>query len=214
MESFLEMLGLLFFMFLVLGACVEVIIEVLRGILEKIGVTWAKSKVSLDEALKLASEFAPDEKDLHTKLQAVKSAALQLKTQAADKIQTLEQIKSKLADTGVSVDAVAAEINEVAANVKDDLRASDRTRMFILRTIAAVIACFLAWQSEFYVFQILAKSMAAEQYQGILQGLQAVWINVLVGGLAAAAGSSYWHDQLDKIRSLKAVSAEMKKLGS
>lgn len=75
MESLLAMLGLLFFLFLVLGASVEVILEVFRRLLEKFGVTWAKSKVSLDDALKRASEFAPDEKDLHTKLQAVKSAA-------------------------------------------------------------------------------------------------------------------------------------------
>lgn len=87
-------------------------------------------------------------------------------------------------------------------------------RIFILRPIAALIGCFLAWQSDFYVFQILAESPSAKQWLGMLKGLQSEWVNIVVGGLAAAAGSSYWHDQLDKVRSLKAVSAEMKKLGA
>lgn len=214
MESFLSMLGLLFFLFLVLSACVEVILEVFRGLLERIGVTWAKSKISLDEALTLASEFAPDEKDLHTKLQAVKSAALQLKEQARDKIQSLDNLKSKLPGAGVPVNEIAAEINAIASAVKEDLKTSDRTRMFILRTIAAMIGCFLAWQSEFYVFQILAQSPSAKEWLETLEGLQAEWVNILFGGLAAAAGSSYWHDKLDKVRNLKGATQEMKKLVS
>jgi hypothetical protein len=190
-----------------------VILEVFRGLLERIGVTWAKSKISLDEALKLASEFAPVETDLHTKLQAVKSAALQLKEQAGDKIQSLDNLKSNLAGAGVSGE-IAAEINEIASAVKEDLKTNDRKRMFILRTIAAIIGCFLAWQSEFYVFKILAQSPNAKEWLSPLEGLQAEWVNILVGGLAAAAGSSYWHDQLDKVRNLKGATQEMKKLGS
>jgi hypothetical protein len=31
-------------------------------------------------------------------------------------------------------------------------------------------------------------------------------------GLAAAAGSSYWHDKLSKVRNLKAASEQAKKL--
>jgi len=46
-------------MFLVLTAAVEVVLEVFRGILERLGITWAKGKVSLEAALKLAGEFAP-----------------------------------------------------------------------------------------------------------------------------------------------------------
>jgi hypothetical protein len=208
------MLGLLFFLFLVLGACVEVILEVFRGFLERFGVTWAKSKISLDESLKLASEFAPDEKDLHTKLQAVKSAALQIEEQAGDKIQSLNTIKNNLASAGTPVNEIAAEINAIASAVKEDLNKNDRKRIFILRTIAAIIGCFLAWQSDFYVFRILAESPSAKEWLGMLKGLKSEWVNIIVGGLAAAAGSSYWHDQLDKVRSLKAVSAEMKKLGA
>ena len=102
----------------------------------------------------------------------------------------------------------------MATDVKSALNASDRTRMIILRAIAGGFGCFLVWKSKFYVFQILANSPSAAQYEEILAGLQDPWINVVVGGLAAAAGSSYWHDQLDRIRSLKAVSSEMKKLGS
>ena len=74
MDSFLALLGMLFFMFLVLSAAVEVILEVFRGTLERFGVTWAKNKMSLDTALALAKEFAPNNTELNTKIEAVKVA--------------------------------------------------------------------------------------------------------------------------------------------
>ena len=56
MNSLLGVLGTLFFMFLILAATVEVILELFRGTLERFGITWAKGKVSLDDSLKLASD--------------------------------------------------------------------------------------------------------------------------------------------------------------
>lgn len=214
MESLIALLGLLFFMFLVLSAAVETILEVFRGLLERVGLTWAKGKVSLDDALKLAAEFAPDEKDLNTKLQAVKSAAEQIQDKVPNQLTTLETLKQQLvaAGGGAAMNVIAAEINGVAATVKKELEKSESRRVWLLRFIAAVIGCLLAWQAQFYVFQILANSPNAKEWLGTLQGLQAVWINILVGGLAAAAGSSYWHDQLDKIRNLKSASEQVKKI--
>ena len=31
----------------------------------------------------------------------------------------------------------------------------------------------------------------------------------IIGGLAAAGGSSFWHDQLDKVRSAKSIAAKL-----
>lgn len=216
MEKLIALLGLLFFMFLVLAASVEVVLEVFRGILEYIGITWAKGKVSLDDALKLASEFSPNNTELNTKLQAVSSAAEQLKSTTTDKVKILKDIQVKLTAEVSSkmAEQLAGEINAVAADVARDLEASERSRIFILRLLAALLGCFLVWQADFYVFKMLAQAPEAKDYLASLKGLQADWINILVGGLAAAAGSSYWHDQLDKIRNLKAVVQDAKKLTS
>lgn len=70
------------------------------------------------------------------------------------------------------------------------------------------------WWSHFYVFAILAESPASKQLGSTFAHLQDSWINVVVGGLAASVGSLYWHDQLDKVRNLKGVAQEMRKLAA
>lgn len=211
MNSLLGVLGTLFFMFLVLAAAVEVILELFRGSLERFGITWAKGKMSLDDSLKLASEFAPNNTELNTRLQAVRSAAEQIKDKVPGELSTLDSLKQKLtAVDAAGVNALAGELNGVATSIKARLEQSERQRIFILRALAAVVGCLLAWKVHFYVFQILASSPDAKDWLSSLNGLQSGWINVLVGGLAAAAGSSYWHDQLDKIRNLKSVAQGLK----
>ncbi len=214
MENLMSLLGLLFMMFLVISASVEVVLEVFRGTLERFGVTWAKGKVSLDDALKLASEFAPNNQELNTKLQAVKSTAKQVEKIAQDKLTTIENLEKQLKTTvsDEKIPQIAANINAVAAEVKNDLEASERLRIFVLRLIAAVLGCVLVYNADFYVFQILAEAPEAKDYLSKLSGLKAEWVNVLIGGLAAAAGSSYWHDKLDKVRKIKSVVGETKKL--
>ncbi|WPB81841.1 hypothetical protein KYC5002_22335 [Archangium violaceum] len=211
MNSLLGVLGTLFFMFLILAATVEVILELFRGTLERFGITWAKGKVSLDDSLKLASEFAPNNTELNTRLQAVRSAAEQIKDKVPAEMTRLATLEQKLtAVDAAGVNAIAGELNGVAASIKVQLEQSERQRIFILRALAAVVGCLLAWRVNFYVFQILASSPEAKDWLSTLKGLQSVWLNVLVGGLAAAAGSSYWHDQLDKIRNLKSAVAGLK----
>ena len=125
---------------------------------------------------------------------------------------TLKELKDNLKESDVIPEEIAGELNEVAAYVKSFLDQNNRTRIFIIRFMAAIIGCFLTWQSEFYVFQILAKDPTSKEWVGMLAGLNQPWINILVGGCAAAAGSSYWHDQLDKVRNLKAAVGNLKAL--
>lgn len=214
MENLIALLGLLFFMFLVLAASVEVILEVLRGTLEFFGVKSIKGKISVEDALKLSAEFAPNNIDLNTKIQAVKSAASQIKSTAEAKLSELKTLADKLQALTKDSDTseLAGELNAIAAAVKASIDASEGRRIFILRLIAAIIGCILVYNADFYVFRMLATAPEAKDYLSSLKGLQAEWINIAVGGFAAAAGSSYWHDKLDKIRNLKAAISESKKL--
>ena len=169
-------------MFLVLTAAVEVVLEVFRGILERLGITWAKGKVSLEEALKLAGEFAPNAADLNTKIQTVKCAAVQLKDRVIDKIESLDAIKAKLQGAGADVGAIDGELNAVATTVKSDLERSERQRMYALGCITALVGGFLAYQADFQVFRILVQALGAKEFLASLSGVQVACINVLVGG--------------------------------
>lgn len=212
MESFLALIGTLFFIFLVLSAAVEVILAIFRGTFERFGITWAKSKVSLDDALALSREFAPDNIELNTRIEAVKAAAKQLGGKATKNITALDLLKKNLGEADVNINVIAGDLNALATSIKTDLHQNDRTRVFIMRCLAAIIGCILCWQSEFYIFQILANAPESKEWLAILVNFNRPWINILVGGFAAAAGSSYWHDQLDRIRNLKTATSNLKKL--
>ena len=216
MENLIAQLGLLFFIFLVLAASVEVILEVFRGVLDALGFTWAQGKMSLGEALRFASEFSPNRSELNTKLQAVKSAAQQIPEKTQGRLDALEVLGEKLQAqlSPRALELIAAELNALAAVVKTDIESSERRRVFILRLAAALLGCGLVYLVDFYVFRMLANAQEAQGLLASVNGLQAEWINVLVGGLAAAAGSSYWHDKLDKVRAIKALIGEGKSLSS
>jgi len=214
MEELIAQLGLLFFMLLVLATAVETIVESLRGILELFNITWTKSKMALDDALKLAAEFAPDNKALGPKLMALQAAARQIGGKVGNKITALGALKDKLdAATDGETAALANQVRAAAMSASTELANSDARRVFLLRLISAAIGCTLAWWSDFHVFAILAQTPGAEYLQE-LKGLQSPLPNIIVGGFAAAAGSGYWHDQLDKARNLKTVAAQMKTLTS
>jgi len=209
MEALLSLLGTLIFMFLVLAAAVEVILENLRGILERIGFTWVRGNITLEESLKLAGEFAQSNTDLNIKLEAVKSAAGQISKRTSEKITELDKLKNDISTAGISTDVLAGRLNAIATAVKNDLEQNEHRRIFWLRLFATGIGCALVYNTQFYVFHMLTQAPEAKEFLSGLTKLNEPWINTLVGGLAAAAGSSYWHDQLDKIRSLKSAVAQV-----
>jgi hypothetical protein len=218
MEILLTIIGTLFFLFLILAAATEVILEMFRGVFERFGLTWVKSRITLEEALKTSAEFAINTTTLSTKIEGVQAAANQLgksKAQISTSLATIRENLAALAPTASS-DALAAEIARVADQVKTELDGHERMKVWILRSAAAIIGCVLVAQSDFYAFRILflilAESPDAKDYLEGLKNLQGERINIFVGGFAAAAGSSYWHDQLDRIRSLKAAITEAKSL--
>lgn len=219
MDSLLALLGVLFFMFLVLATAVEIILEVFRGLLERFGITWVKGKVTIDDALSLANEFATGDTELAAKIQAVKLVAVQIEQKTSEKLQQLDKLGKDLVDASSSIGEIALKLNELAASVKAEIDKTERHRIFILRLIATGIGALLIWKTEFYIFDILAKSPEAAKWAGEFKwftklGEQPVWVNILVGSFATAAGSSYWHDQLDRVRKLKVVSKDIKQLRS
>lgn len=204
MESLIVLLGMLVFMFLVFSAAVEAVMEVFRGLLEHFGITWARSKLSLEDALSLSREFAPaNSPEWLAKVEALKTAAQQLETSVQERLHQLEQIRETLSKGDDGQDMAVGNMGKLALSIKTDLEQHRRKRTFITRFSTAIIGCLLTWQTDFYVFHILANAAESKTWFKELASLQSPFINILVGGLAASVGSSYWHDQLVKIRNLK-----------
>ena len=206
MENFLGAVGLMFFLFFVLAAAVEAILEVFRGILEKLGITWLKGKTTLEDTVKLATEFLPDEAAAKGRIQALASLAKATAKLAQDRLAAIEKIRTNVQQAALPLAAeTVQEINTVAAEVKAKLDNNERLRIFWLRLISAIVGSGLAWYAGFDGIKIVAEA------SNIGLSLPDPF-GAIVSGIAASSGSSYWHDQLDRVRSLKSASQELRKL--
>lgn len=209
MDSFLTMLGMLFFMFLVLAATVEVILEMFRGLLESLGITFLKGKYTVDDALSLSGEFASGNEAIKTKIELIKSVAQQIEHKASDKINDLNMLKSNLSGVGVKTEDAAAELGKIAADIKKYLDDSESIRIFILRSLSAFLGCLIIWKADFYILSLLVDTQSTPDWIKNIHGLKDPVVNILIGGLGTAAGSSYWHDKLDQVRNLKSAKKQV-----
>ncbi|TDQ21634.1 hypothetical protein EDF75_3802 [Raoultella sp. BIGb0149] len=211
MEASLTVLGMLFFMFLVLATAVEAILEMFRGMLESVGITFLKGKYSVEDVLKLSNDISSDNAGLNSKIALVKSAAQQLGGKVKTEIDQLKKLDVELSHNVNNKEKVTAELGIITAEIKKRLEASESTRIFILRTLSAIIGCLIVWKTHFYILEILTNTPSSQGVKSVTSELNNSLFNILVGGLGAAAGSSYWHDQLDRIRDLKALSRTFSK---
>jgi hypothetical protein len=216
MDHLLSTLGVLFALFLVLAAAVEAVLEIFRGLLERLGLGWLRGKTSLDEALRLASEFAPTNPSLNHKLAAVALAAGQIRDVADAKRAQFGELRRSIteATSPALADAVSTALNQAASEVKSALEAHERSRVFVLKLLSVAIGIGFAYATDFHVFRILAASPEAAFLARGLAGLQGEALNCIVGGIAAAAGSNYWHDQLDRVRAVKASVAAARSMAA
>ena len=205
MDEFLTMIGVLFFTFLVLAAAVEAIVEVLRGIVEFIPADHPlKPRISLDDAIKTGAEFADTNTMLAAKVASISKLVEQVKG-LGPKVRDLENALAKQGN-----EAPAA-VSAVVADIKRTLDGKDRLKIMILRGLAAVIGCLVVWFAKANLFNGLpVESPALKALLAPVQGGD--WsdiASILLGGLAAAAGSSYWHDQLDRVRKVKEIGQQL-----
>lgn len=230
MPDYLGAVGLLFFMFFLVAAATEAILETFRGVLERVGLTWLKSDKSLDDAVKMSTEFLPAGSEARGKVAALQDVVKNVKAVAADKKTAIDTLKSKVdaIATGTKIDdIVMAEVNSLAMQVKEAMDNSERTRVFSLRVISGIIAVLLAYQADIDALRAMIQSYP-DLFKGIFtfykiegtgttatvtpQGWAGANLGFILTGIAAASGSSYWHDQLDKVRNLKGMQEQLKKL--
>lgn len=237
MDAFLGVLGLLFFMFLLLSAAVEAVLEVFRGTLEAIGIKMLKGKISIDDALKLSDEFAPGNTVLKAKAETLAFVAAQLgqKGEALKKsfkdLTAVAGIKPQIAvvpaQAGANLPAVPAvaqaagpadgqvdsdvaqALSRLTAELKAKFDESEGRRIWMLRALSAAIGCVIVGLSDFEILTMLSQSPEMQKLVGNSPALKDPVLNVVVGGFAAAAGSSFWHDQLDKVRKMKEVGRQV-----
>jgi hypothetical protein len=183
MENFLTQLTALFATFLVLAAGVEAVLEVVRGLLDKIGLRLRRG-LSLEEAMAIADQATDGKPDVHARHAALRAFSEDLARRGVKKREVIEAVL----DLGGK--PVEQELTRIAGELKAFFDADERRRLTALRGLALVMGCALVWLAGAQILVLVGREVPRI-------------VDILVGGFAAAAGSSYWHDKLDGLRKLK-----------
>jgi len=195
-------LGAYFAILLVLSVSVETILEpfsFFKGL---------QKAASPDDVLKAVREWLPEGSEEAAKAVAIETYAEKTKLDIAEINQTAKDVSTKavqtLIDMGFETQVNTAQ-KEVAikfSTLQEKYAASQKQRITILRTLSAVIGIFIAFTLQINTFEILGELFSLEMQASLATPI-GQFGGMFLTGLAASAGSSFWHDMLGRVRNIK-----------
>ena len=198
----LGVLGAYFAVLLVLAVAIETIIEPISMI------KGLRKKVSPDDFMKDVREWIPPNSPAGTQAVAITAFMKEYDATVADIDARVNEIKSIAAETAQAF-GITEELNAgqeklaiYMAEIRKKYNLDERKRINILRVISAVVGILLALWLRIDSFTLLSDLLP--------KGFVVVpWLGMLVTGLAASAGSSFWHDMLGRVRAVKEASQQV-----
>ncbi|MCJ7432999.1 MAG: hypothetical protein MUO77_05875 [Anaerolineales bacterium] len=209
LTTVLGVLGAYFAVVLVLAVSVETILEPL---------TWFRGlqkKVSPDDVLNDIKGWLHPIADMGTRAAAIANLSEEYKVNINDVQARLNVITTVADETakGLGVQKQVDEAEKKIAVYMAALRAKfaldERKRITIVRITAAVIGITIAAMLKIDTFDILG-SLLPLNVRTILTAPGGQFGGTVITGLAASAGSSFWHDQLGRLRAIKDSAKELK----
>lgn len=203
----LAILGAYFAILLVLAVAVETILEpftLFKGL---------RKKISPEEFMKDMNEWLPKGSPGGTKAIAIANFTKEFNANVKnleDRVKEIGEIADETA-AALGPDAVAVittgQKNLVVrmSEIREKYDFDERKRIAILRVLSAVVGILLAVALQLDTIDMLA-TLFPQEIQDIFNTQIAHYGGMLLTGLAASAGSSFWHDQLGKVRALKEAS--------
>ena len=201
-SAVVAVLGAYFAILLVLSVSVETILEpfsFFKGL---------QKPVNPDDVLNSVQEWFPDGSSEAIKVVAIQTYAAKTKTDMAKLDKTAKELTASAAKTltdfglGAHVHSVQKEIAIKLATLREQYAASQRQRITILRTLSALIGIVIAYALDINTFQILGSLFSPEVVASLATPL-GHYGGVFLTGLAASAGSSFWHDMIGRARNIK-----------
>ena len=109
-----------------------------------------------------------------------------------------------LSDLGYDsqMDTFRQEVAIKFTTLRERYAKSKKQRITILRTLSAVIGIIIAYALQINSFEILG-GLFSPDIQGSLASPAGQLGGVILTGLAASAGSSFWHDMIGRARNIK-----------
>ena len=211
LSAVLGVLGAYFAILLVLSVSVETILEpfsFFKGL---------QKPVNPDEVLKSVQEWLPEASGEAAKVVAIQTFAQKTKLNMADLDKTAKEVSASalktLTELGYEsqVNASQKEIAIKLATLRERYAASQKQRITILRTLSALIGIVVAFILQINTFEILG-SLFSDQITQSLATPLGQYGGIILTGLAASAGSSFWHDMLGRVRNIKDAAKQVENL--
>jgi len=201
----LGVLGAYFAILLVLSVSVETLLEPISSISIFKGL---QKTANPDDVLKDVQEWLPEGSDDAAKVVAIQAYAEKAKIDLAE----LEKNAKSVAESAVKtlsemgydpqMDTIHQEVAIKFSALKEKYAASKKQRITILRTLSAVVGLAIAFALQLNSFDILGELFTPE-VQASLNTPVGIIGGIMLTGLAASAGSSFWHDMIGRVRNIK-----------
>jgi len=198
----LGVLGAYFAILLVLSVSVETILEpfsFFKGL---------QKTTSPDDILKDVQEWLPEGSDEAAKVVAIQTYAEKTKVNMAELEKHAKEVAGKAVDTlsdlgyDSQMDTFRQEVAIKFTTLREKYAKSKKQRITILRTLSAVIGIIIAYALQINSFEILS-GLFSPDIQSQLSSPAGQLGGVVLTGLAASAGSSFWHDMIGRARNIK-----------
>jgi hypothetical protein len=195
-------LGAFFAVVLALAISVETILEPLTSL--KI----FRKRLSPDEVLADIKGWLPPIADGGARAAALANLSYQYGLKLVDLHRRLNTIRVVADETakglGVQkhVDDTEKKIAVYMAALREKYAVGESKRISLLRVIAALIGVAIALVLRVNTFDILG-SLLPEHVRLLFSEHPGPLGGMIITGLAASAGSSFWHDQLGRLRAIK-----------
>jgi hypothetical protein len=206
--TIIGILGAYFAIVFVLSVSVETILEPFTSL------PWLRKKLDPDEILKDVKEWLPSGSDADAKVTAIQTLTTDAKKTEEQLIQSVGDLK-QVADEAIQVLGPDSKITQAQkdlalkfAALRRNYALSEKHRITLLRVISAVIGMVIAIMLQIDTFDIVGVLLPTD-VRDILTQPNAQLGGMLITGLAASAGSSFWHDMLGRVRNLKDVVQEV-----
>ncbi len=207
----LGILGAYFAILLVLSVSVETLLEPF---------TWfrgLRKQASPDDVLRSVQEWLPDGSEEAIKVVAIQTFASQTRTnmdEVEKNVRTLRDDAVKaLTELGLQeqVNTVQKDIALKLATLRQKHAGTEKSRITALRVISALIGILISSVMQINTFEILGVLFPDDVIASLNTPIGQVG-GIIATGLAASAGSSFWHDMLGRVRNLKNLSQDAQKM--
>jgi len=206
----LGILGAYFAILLVLSVSVETLIEPF---------TWfrgLRKQASPDDVLESVQEWLPEGSEEAKKVVAIQTFVSQSRTNMEEVDKTVRELRASaikaLTEMGLEdqVDAVQKDITLKLATLRQKHHSTEKSRITTLRVISAVIGIGIAWLMRINTFEILGVLIPEDVFASLNTPIGQAG-GIIATGLAASAGSSFWHDMLGRVRNIKNIAQQVEK---